>query len=76
MLGAGGRADGLVVLLRGGVVAWLRATQATQSSLLHVSKSDPEALEHHDQHQMDPERAELVRLFANIISQHLSEEAA
>lgn len=73
MLGGGGDANGLVVFLRGGVVAWLRAAQ---SSLLHASTSAPEIPKQHDHPRMDPERTELVRLFANIISQHLSEEAA
>jgi hypothetical protein len=71
VLGAGGNADGLVAILRGGVVAWVRG----QTSVLHTSKAAPEMAEHREA-RVDPERTELVRIFANIISQHLSEEAA
>jgi hypothetical protein len=71
VLGGGGDADGLVVLLRGGIVAWLRA----QASVLSAMKAAPENPVRRDAH-ADPERADLVRLLANIISQHLTEEAA
>lgn len=71
MLGAGGNADGLVVILRGGVLAWVRA----QTSVFHAPKAAPEITERRDA-RVDPERTELVRLLANIISQYLSEEAA
>lgn len=59
------------MVLRGGVVAWMRM----QTSALHASKAAPEITERLEA-RVDPERTELVRLFANIISQHLSEEAA
>jgi hypothetical protein len=69
VLGAGGNAEGLVVILRGGIVAWVRAQTSLQPD------AAPEIADQRES-RIAPERTELVRLFANIISQHLSEKAA
>jgi hypothetical protein len=71
VLGAGGDADGLVAFLRGGLPLWLR----TRASTVSVPKTAPE-MGPRGNTGSDPERTELVRLMANIICQHLSEQAA
>jgi hypothetical protein len=71
VLGAGGDADGLVVHLRGGIVCWLRA----QMSAFNAPRPEPE-IPQRSGARVDPQRIELVRLMANIMCKHLSEEAA
>jgi hypothetical protein len=70
-LGAGGDADGLVVHIRGGIVYWLRE----QMSACNTARTDPEIRQRREA-RVDPQRIELVRLMADIICKHFSEEAA
>lgn len=60
-----------MALLRGGVVCWLQA----QIPVIHAPKVEPPIAQHHEA-RVDPQRAELVRLLANIMSHHFTEQAA
>ena len=72
VLGTGGDADGLVVLLRGGVVAWLQV----RSRYRIRTRIEPELPRRRGRLSILGSQRSSSDLVASMISQHLSEEAA